>query len=756
MAHDAGSSPLGQRLLALGAVCALAVATAAAFGRVFSGGGSVLRLMGVALASALLAASLERRNLVLATLVSAAGLLVVVGVVVFPKTTLSGLPTIDTLGAIRDAARQIGREADAQVAPTPALAPLFLAAVTALWAAVFSAHALAIRAGSPLLSLLPPVALVAFADTVLEESERPLYGVLFLATALIIVFIDGLRRVQRWGPTWVWPGARGGLTLTTGRGARRVAAMALGVATLVPLTLPGFGTSAVIDLSGSSSGDSIRVNPLVSIQSSLNRSDPVELFTVDAPIAAYWRTVSLDTFDGVTWKATEGAPPQEVSSTTQLSDERSFSQELDQSFTVGTQDLTLSGLPAAYPAMHVEYPGALTYDPDLEMLRLGEGTMASGTEYRVQSSPVQPPPADLDTVVFPDPTLNPRYTSIPGDLPPQITSIAEQWVANETTPYGQILAIQDHLRGPEFRYDASVPARDDQFTLLDFLQTTKTGFCQQYASAMAIMLRTLGYPTRVAVGFTSGDRSDADGLWHVTTDNAHAWVEVLFPTYGWLAFEPTPGRTNPIANSYDNPSTVCSAPQGCGPDRPIPGGGARNPGSGQRANVDLRGTVKGGPGIGPPGAGGGVIAPEPFRFPTGLAAGALGLLAVLVLVLTPPARVLRRRAQLRRAGRDPRARILAVYDVFASKAGAMGWARRLGETLQEYRRRLDATASLSGDALVRLTGLAGQAAYAPADPEPADAAEAALAAEATLRDLQRGTPLGRRILGWYLPERPAD
>ncbi len=392
MAHDAGSSPRGQRLLALGGVCALAVATAAAFGRVFSGGGSVLRLMGVALASALLAASLERRNLVLATLVSAAGLLVVVGIVVFPKTTLFGLPTIDTLRTIRDAAGQIGREADAQVAPTPALAPLFLAAVTALWAAVFSAHALAIRAGSPLLSLLPPVALVAFADTVLEESERPLYGVLFLATALVIVFIDGLRRVQRWGPTWVWPGARGGLTSATGRGARRVAAMALGVATLVPLTLPGFGTSSVIDLSGGGSGDSIRVNPLVSIQSSLNRSDPVELFTVDAPVAAYWRTVSLDTFDGVTWKATEGAAPQEVSSTTQLSDERSFSQELDQTFTVGAQDLTLSGLPAAYPAMHVEYPGALTYDPDLEMLRLGEGTMAAGTAYRVQSSPVQPPP----------------------------------------------------------------------------------------------------------------------------------------------------------------------------------------------------------------------------------------------------------------------------------------------------------------------------------------------------------------------------
>ncbi|MEP6477087.1 MAG: hypothetical protein ABJC60_07415, partial [Actinomycetota bacterium] len=184
MAHDPGTPPRGQRLVAIGAICALAVATAAAFGRVFTGEHAVLRLMGVALASALLAAALERRNLVVATLVSAAGLWLIVGIFVFPKTTFYGWPTFDTLHAVRDAAGQIGREADAQAAPTPPLAPLFLAAVTAAWAAIFSAHALAIRAGSPLLALLPPVALVAFADTVLEETERPLYGVLFLAAAL--------------------------------------------------------------------------------------------------------------------------------------------------------------------------------------------------------------------------------------------------------------------------------------------------------------------------------------------------------------------------------------------------------------------------------------------------------------------------------------------------------------------------------------------------------------------------------------------
>ena len=760
MAHDPGSSPRGQRLVALGAVCALAVATAAAFGRVFTGQETILRLGGVALASAVLAAILERRNLALATLVSAAGLVVVVALVVFPGTTLFGLPTLETLRAVREAAGEIGRQADAQVAPTPPLVPLFLAAVTALWAAVFSTHALAIRAGSPLLALLPPVALVAFADTVLEETERPLYGVLFLATALAVVFIDGLRRVQRWGPTWVWPGARGGLTTATGRGARRVAALALGVATLIPLTLPGFGTGAVIDLSGGGSGDSIRVNPLVSIQSNLNRGEAVELFTVDSEVASYWRTVSLDSFDGVTWKATEGSAPEAVNSATLLSGPREGT-EFVQVFNVGERDLSVSGVPVSYPATHVDFPGDLSYDRDLEMLRLDDNTIEAGTRYEVRTTPVQPTPGELRAVDFPDPKANPRFTAIPADLPAEIRQIAGSWIeqSDATNDYEAILAIQDRFQGTEFIYDATVPPRDDQFTLLDFLRDTRRGFCQQFASAMAVMLRTQGYPTRVAVGFTPGEPGESDGLYHVTTNEAHAWVEVLFPTYGWLAFEPTPGRSNPIAEGYTDPPAFCAGERGI----PVPCGsegatGTRpGTGEGQRENVERRPAVKGGPGgadvssqAGP------VIAPEPFRFPTGPVLAGLGGAVLLTLLLVPPVRAARRRVRQRRAGSGPRARILAAYDGFDERAAGLGWGRRSGETLREYRTRIEGEGVLEDGHLSRLTGLAVRAAYAVEDPAEEEAEEARIAAERVLRDLRRTTPIPRRVLGWYLPELVED
>jgi hypothetical protein len=752
MAHDLGSSPRGQRLLAVGAVCALAVATAAAFGRVFTGGHAVPRLIGVALTSALLAAALERRNLVLATLVSAAGLLVIVGVVVFPTTTFYGLPTMDTLHAMREAAGQIGREADAQVAPTPPLAPLFLAAVTATWAAIFSAHALAVRAGSPLLALLPPVALVAFADTVLEETERPLYGVLFLATALLVVFYDALRRVQRWGPAWVWPGAGGGLASVTGRGARRVAALALGVATILPLTLPGFGTSAVIDLSGGASNDSVRLSPLVSITASLALKDPVELFTVRSDRASYWRMASLDTFDGVSWKATAGASETAVNSATPLADLRPFGSELRQTFTVADRDIPfLLGLPVASPAIRVDYPGDLTFDADQETLSPEGDAIEAGTTYQVQSEPVQPPPSKLEAVRFPEAVPNTLYTSVPAGLPEEIGAIAKEWVAGATTDYDAIRAVQDHLTSPEFEYKTDVAARDDQLTLVDFLTNTKAGMCQQFASAMAIMLRTLDYPTRVAVGFTQGTQMGDDGLWHVTTQNYHAWVEVQFPTYGWLAFEPTPHHENPVAISYDSPAPACLNDQGCArPTDPVGPAGA-----GQRGNIEHRKFVNGGQANTPPSErSGGAVLPEPFHLPTGLVITILGGLAALVVLLIPPVRAARRRMHLRRAGSEPRRRILAIYDVFDARAAEMGWARRLGETLQEYRRRLAATGIGPSESLSRLIALTGRAAYADVDAGVDEAEEADRVAAATLRDLRRTTPIARRIVGRYLPEQP--
>ena len=120
-------------------------------------------------------------------------------------------------------------------------------------------------------------------------------------------------------------------------------------------------------------------------------------------------------------------------------------------------------------------------------------------------------------------------------------NIARRVTRNASTPYRVVLALESWLRSRGgFRYDEQPPSTSGVRPLVDFVTTTKAGYCQHFAGAMTVMLRLLGIPSRVAVGFTSG--TFRDGSWIVTDHDAHAWVEVWFPRYGWIPFDPTPGR----------------------------------------------------------------------------------------------------------------------------------------------------------------------------------------------------------------------
>ena len=129
--------------------------------------------------------------------------------------------------------------------------------------------------------------------------------------------------------------------------------------------------------------------------------------------------------------------------------------------------------------------------------------------------------------------------------------------AGAETPYGAVVAIETWLRSTGgFAYDESPPPTGGLPPLAHFVAEGKRGYCQHFAGAMALMLRFLGIPARVAAGFTSGTRED--GGWTVTDHNAHAWVEAWFPGYGWLPFDPTPGRGS-LAASYSASSTGFNA-----------------------------------------------------------------------------------------------------------------------------------------------------------------------------------------------------
>jgi transglutaminase-like putative cysteine protease len=311
-------------------------------------------------------------------------------------------------------------------------------------------------------------------------------------------------------------------------------------------------------------GNGTALDPFISIDAQLSGDHRVDLFKVQTSYPQYWQLSVLDQFDGESWRSsdpdgTEGrqieggqivnVTPPPLNSETKTS----------YAFTI------LSGFDSGLPMPEQIIPpanlivtagdlGDLTWDPYLEQAFVDDG-LDAGLEYTVRSRIVVPPAEELDQVQNLAPVQYGRWTELPEDLDPRIGQIAQEWTADAASTYDKVLAIQRRFHSDGFTYSTDVDVADDSDALLTFLTQTKTGFCQQYATAMAVLVRELGIPARVAVGYQAGTLQD-DGTYLVQSADAHAWVEVFFEGYGWLSFEPTPGHgTHPNAQpgTYLNP-----------------------------------------------------------------------------------------------------------------------------------------------------------------------------------------------------------
>jgi transglutaminase-like putative cysteine protease len=757
MAHPAGTgtSARAQRLTSLVAITLVATAIGFAFGRVFLGHGATYRILLVGIASGVVAWAFERRSLLLATLVSAAALVAVLAIAVFPATTWFGVPTLETLRSIGHAAALVGEEARTKVSPaSPQDTALMLAALTAVWAAVFSCYALAFRAGSPLLSFVPPIALIAFADSVLDAFHKPLYGVLFLLAALAVLFADSLRRIQGWGPVWSAPGSRNRLLPSAGRNARRVGAGALILATISPLIVPGFGSKAVIDISSINSAKKISISPLVQIGAVLNARKPFPVFSIHAAEGSYWRMAALEHLDPDTATFQQlPEPGTPVAAGGRLSGADGLtgtSVVQDVSVEASLQDFPF--VVAASRATSVSIDA--TWDGYAETLTVPDA-LDAGTRYQVTSTYVDPTAADLDQVPMPAPTDYREAADYPTtSYPPVIRKTAMAWTRDQPTLFDKVLAIQNTLHSWSYSTTSAYPL--SPLGVTDFL-AARSGFCQHFAVAMALLLRSINIPARVVIGFTTGEKDQADPtLWHVTTSDIHSWVEVPFGKYGWLTFEPTPGTQfrDPSTDSYLNPSTgvgecppsnrACHQPTDTDTPTPTPSPSLSGPDKNGTA-LEQRSHGLGGGAIPVPAA-----ATGPHRTPYPVVFGWLLLLGLLLAALVPVSRWWKRRGG--RGGaphEEPRRLILTTYDVFAERAGDLGVGPEPGETPFEYARRMGATGRLDDGNLERMTGAVVRAAYAPEDPDADVAADVTADADRVIRELRRGTPLRRKLLGIY-------
>ena len=149
-----------------------------------------------------------------------------------------------------------------------------------------------------------------------------------------------------------------------------------------------------------------------------------------------------------------------------------------------------------------------------------------------------------------DPAAGPQYTQLPPD--PEMTQVEQltrQVTQSADNRYAQSMAIERFLK-ENYAYNLDIPVQDNGVdSVAYFLFQQRAGYCEHFASAMAVMARSIGIPARVVTGYAGGSYNPFTGLWEIHENDAHAWVEIYFGNAGWVPFDPTPGYDAPAAGA---------------------------------------------------------------------------------------------------------------------------------------------------------------------------------------------------------------
>ncbi|BBG03096.1 MULTISPECIES: transglutaminase TgpA family protein [Pseudonocardia] len=432
---------------------------------------------------------------------------------------LPGPAALDELATLLGGA---GTQIDAGIPPVAATPEILLLVTLGFGALTIAVFGLAVTIGAPAAAGVP--LLVVFAVPVALQSDLLPWWSLVAAAAgfgvLLLLRPDRLRQA----PAGV-----------------AVVAVAVAGALLVGTATTAVGTAGRFDAAGGAGAGggadgSIGLSPFTSLRGQLTRSEPRELFRVRGmENPSYLRALTLQTYvpqEG--WTAGRPRPGIPLTGPLPPSTTGPATEQTVQVENLGFRDywLPVFGDPTAIDVG----PDGWAYD--------AEGGIAYSERPREedgwsQSMRLPEPSAEQLRTASGPVTVDSAYLDATG-VDPRVAQIARDVSAAAANPFDRAMAIENHFTGPDslFSYSlATAPGAGDD-ALVDFLTVGRTGYCEQYASAMAVMLRAVDIPARVAVGFTAGT-DGADGR-TISTENAHAWVEAWFPGYGWMTFDPTP------------------------------------------------------------------------------------------------------------------------------------------------------------------------------------------------------------------------
>ncbi|MBD0708493.1 MULTISPECIES: DUF3488 and DUF4129 domain-containing transglutaminase family protein [unclassified Streptomyces] len=426
---------------------------------------------------------------------------------------------------------------------------------------------------------LPLLALYSVAAGLSGGGAGWLWFLLAASGYLLLLLAESRDRLAAWGRVFGGahrsgrPGsavASGGTASSPARTGRRIGVVAMGVALVVPLALPGFsgglfGEKGGAGDPGGKGGTISAVNPLVSLQNNLRQPEDREVLryrTNATDISGrYLRLVALDQFDGTSWKSSVRPiedVPERLPSPEGL-DPSVETAEVTGNF-VAADAYEQKWLPMPYPATRVGIDGRWRYEPAGRMLVGDDKQTTRGARYQVTSLDVRPTSERLATAPPAPERIRREYTRVPPTLPQDVKTTALDVTKGAANDYERAVRLQDWFaRDGGFRYDVQVESGTGVQAISRFLKD-KEGFCVHFSFSMAAMARSLGIPARVAVGFTPGT-PQTDGSVSVGIRDAHAWPELYFEGVGWTRFEPTPSRgSTPSYTRPDTPSGSATGP----------------------------------------------------------------------------------------------------------------------------------------------------------------------------------------------------
>ena len=305
--------------------------------------------------------------------------------------------------------------------------------------------------------------------------------------------------------------------------------------------------------------------------------EPVML--VSSPVPEYWGARTYDRYTNQGWLSSASESTRLDSNDPRLAGASAYQARIDveQRFKLlagGMSSIFAAGIPVS-----IDVPTYADHFDTLDLVSALRPTvpLRRGQQYSVVSSVSVAGVSDLRKAGTDYPAWTDRYLELPRSSLGRVRSLARRLAQDTNDPYDAAVAIEQYLRDLKYEIDVTPPP-PNRDAVDWFLFVSREGYCDYFASAMAVMARTLGIPSRVVSGYNTGTVDPETGLYVVRQENAHSWPELFFPQYGWVRFEPTPSQPVPIRPEespvqQDNPVDALSQEEldALGPDLGGPG-----------------------------------------------------------------------------------------------------------------------------------------------------------------------------------------